>query len=153
MAMLNARGLRGFYTVINTPYTDEEAINCEMLRVEIEWEISHGVDGLTIALASEIIRLISCEGCDTVTRTIEFCGRRGPVVVSIGGDSTVPAGDFARVAEDAGTTAVMAIPPLSIRFGEDELCGYFEGILQEVSVPLVIQDASAYLGCLLSIDL
>jgi 4-hydroxy-tetrahydrodipicolinate synthase len=145
------KSFRGVFPVIQTPYGDDGSIEYDVLNEEIDWVFRHGVDGLTIALASEILRLTDAERCELGARTVEICNGRGPVVVSVGGESLAQVQHFARVAEDSGASAVMAIPPLSVRCSESELHKYFECILREVSVPLVIQDASAYLGVPLSI--
>jgi|GEM_PF-4278292 len=57
----------------------------------------------------------------------------------------------ARYATECGATALMAIPPVSIVVGEQELRGYFEGILNATSLPVIVQDASGYLGWPMSI--
>jgi dihydrodipicolinate synthase/N-acetylneuraminate lyase len=77
----------------------------------------------------------------------------GPVVVSVGAESTRAAVAFAEHAASAGAAAVMAIPPLSARLGAAELEAYFLAILKATPLPLVVQDASSYLGGELSIDL
>ena len=45
----------------------------------------------------------------------------------------------------------MAIPPISRALSEDELRAYFEALLDEVSIPIFIQDASSYVGNPMSI--
>ena len=40
----------------------------------------------------------------------------------------------------------MAIPPLSIALSEDELLAYYRRIIESVQIPVIIQDASSYVG-------
>jgi 4-hydroxy-tetrahydrodipicolinate synthase len=47
----------------------------------------------------------------------------------------------------------MAIPPISVAVGEDELMRYYERILAATTLPLVIQDASGYVGRPMSIQM
>ncbi|SVE44105.1 uncharacterized protein METZ01_LOCUS496959, partial [marine metagenome] len=79
-------------------------------------------------------------------------GGRGPVTIGVGAESTLQAAAFARAAEEAGAAAVMAIPPLSQALAEDQLRAYFTGILEAVSLPVFIQDASSYVGTAMSLE-
>ena len=47
----------------------------------------------------------------------------------------------------------MAIPPVSVAVGEDELKGYYERIIKAIDIPVIIQDASGYVGKPMSIAL
>ncbi|GIT31859.1 MAG: hypothetical protein Ct9H300mP1_39050 [Planctomycetaceae bacterium] len=47
----------------------------------------------------------------------------------------------------------MAIPPVSIGVDEDQLRNYYERILQSISLPGIVQDASGYVGRPMSIEL
>lgn len=85
-------------------------------------------------------------------RLVEFAQGRGPVIISVGAESTVQARAFARAAEDGGAGALMAIPPLSQGLAEPQLAEYFEELLEEVSLPIIIQDASSYVGKAMSIS-
>ena len=56
-------------------------------------------------------------------------------------------------AETGGAAAVMAIPPVSIGVDEEQLRNYYERILRAISLPVIIQDASGYVGRPMSIEL
>jgi 4-hydroxy-tetrahydrodipicolinate synthase len=45
----------------------------------------------------------------------------------------------------------MAIPPVSVAVGEDELLRYYERIIRATEIPVVVQDASGYVGRPMSI--
>ena len=47
----------------------------------------------------------------------------------------------------------MAIPPISVSLDEAELLGYYERILHAVEIPVIVQDASGYVGRPMSIEL
>ena len=55
------------------------------------------------------------------------------------------------VAAGAGAGAIMAIPPLSQGLAEPQLAEYFEELLEEVALPIIIQDASSYVGKAMSL--
>jgi 4-hydroxy-tetrahydrodipicolinate synthase len=47
----------------------------------------------------------------------------------------------------------MAVPPISTALDDDALFDYFRHIAQSVDIPLIVQDASSYVGRPISIDL
>ncbi len=73
------------------------------------------------------------------------------MVISVGAESSTEACDFARHAESLGASAVMAIPPVATSLGSQATTAYFASIARSISIPLVVQDASNYVGA--SIDL
>jgi dihydrodipicolinate synthase/N-acetylneuraminate lyase len=58
---------------------------------------------------------------------------------------------YAKHAETVGADAVMAIPPVSVILGEAELTAYYSRIIQSISIPVIVQDASGYVGRPMSI--
>jgi 4-hydroxy-tetrahydrodipicolinate synthase len=66
--------------------------------------------------------------------------------MGVGAESTRQALAYARDAEAAGCEAVMATPPITSRVNESGLVGYFRALADGVNVPLIVQDASGYVG-------
>ncbi|MGH7129353.1 MAG: dihydrodipicolinate synthase family protein, partial [Planctomycetaceae bacterium] len=77
---------------------------------------------------------------------VEFSAGRGCTFASVGAESTQPAVNFAREAERAGCDAVMAIPPVTTALPPEEVSAYFRALAESVSLPLIVQDASGYVG-------
>lgn len=145
--------IQGVLPVFQTPFHDDESIDFETLSTQINWLYEQGVHGLVMALASELFRLST----DEREQLAEFvCGKgrdRGVVVVSVGSESHHTTRRLAKQAEDAGADAVMAIPPLSVAVNDKELLEYYERILAAVAIPVIVQDASGYVGRPMSIDM
>jgi len=78
---------------------------------------------------------------------------RGTVVASVGAESTKAAVEFARQAESVGCDAIMAIPPINTSLPSAAVFDYFRTLADEVAVPLIIQDASGYVGQPIPIEL
>ena len=97
-------------------------------------------------MVTEVLRLTDAERDELTVRLVEFAGGRGPVVASVGAESSWQAARHARAAEQAGAAALMAIPPTNTRASASEVISYYERILAATSVPLVVQDASGYVG-------
>ena len=49
--------LHGVLPVLHLPYHPDYSIDYGTLRREIDWAIGHGVNGLTLAMATEVFRL------------------------------------------------------------------------------------------------
>ena len=138
--------LHGVLPVIQTPYREDWSIDSAVLKREIDWLFEEGVDGIVIAMVSEVLRLSDAERDDYVRQCVELCAGRGPVVASVGAESTAQAVRHARAAERAGADALMAIPPSLTRCSAAQLADYYRAILECTSLPLVVQDASGYVG-------
>ena len=141
------------FPVFSTPFREDDTIDADVLAAEIEWMYGHGIDGIVMAMVSEVLRLSAEERRTLARLACEFGLGQGPVVVSVGADSTRVAVEFARHAESVGASALMAIPPPSLVTLEDELAGYYGALLDAVDVPVIVQDASGYVGMPMSIGM
>jgi len=138
--------VEGVLPILHTPFTERDEIDRAALRREIDWAFSVGADGVCSAMVSEILRLTHEERLDLTTLMVEAAGGRGAVVASVGAESTKAALQYARAAASAGCTAIMAIPPVSTALPENALWSYFTALADEVDLPLIVQDASSYVG-------
>lgn len=143
--------LSGVLPVFQTPFLADESIDFDTLEREIDWLFEQGADGVVMAMVSELLRLSDRERDQLAKQVCTFVGDRGPVIVSVGAESSRVAEGHARHAEACGAAALMAIPPVSVGPDEAELSLYFRRLLETVDLPLVIQDASGYVGRPMSI--
>jgi dihydrodipicolinate synthase/N-acetylneuraminate lyase len=143
--------LRGVLPVVQTPLRDDDAIDFATLQREVDWVLQQGADGVVMAMVSETLRLDSQEREALAEALCRWASPHGAVIISVGAESTRVALRYARHAEAAGADAVMAIPPVATACGEDELYGYYAAILRATAIPVIVQDASGYVGRPLSI--
>jgi dihydrodipicolinate synthase/N-acetylneuraminate lyase len=148
-----SRDLAGVVPVFQTPYRDDESIDFDALAREIEWLFANGADGVAMAMVSEILRLSTDERKELAAAACNASRGRGFVVISVGAESTRQAVDYAQHAESVGADALMAIPPVTTALDEDQLHRYFSEILRSVKLPLIVQDASGYVGRSMPISL
>jgi hypothetical protein len=71
-------GLTGVFPVISTPFTDADELDGEVLQREIDWLVDCGVDGLTIAMVSEVLRLSEAERRELAELTVQYAAGRVP---------------------------------------------------------------------------
>ncbi|MCB1092128.1 MAG: dihydrodipicolinate synthase family protein [Verrucomicrobiae bacterium] len=143
--------LAGVLPVFQTPYRADESIDFETLAREIEWLFDMGSDGVVMAMVSEVLRLSSEERDHLAKQVCHLAAGKGVSVISVGAESSHVAERHARQAESYGASALMAIPPVSIGVDESELAQYYRRLLEVVSIPVIVQDASGYVGRPMSI--
>lgn len=149
-----ARGeISGVLPVFQTPFDDRGEVDFEALQREIAWLLDEEADGVVFAMVSEILRLSSYERDAVAAAACEYVGDRGTTVISVGAESTKVALTHAQHAQAVGASAVMATAPALHRVDDEALLSYFVAIAERVDVPIIVQDASAYVGASLSIDL
>lgn len=143
--------LGGVLPVFQTPFRSDESIDWETLEREIDWLLASGADGVVMAMVSEVLRLDQSERDQMAEKVVKFVRGRGAVIVSVGAESSRVAQRHARHATDIGATALMAIPPVSVAVIESELLNYYERIVSATPLPIIVQDASGYVGRPMSI--
>jgi len=138
--------LAGVLPVLQLPFRTDESIDWDTLSSEIDWAYGNGAHGLVAAMVTEILRLTDAERDELAQRLVQFNAGRGPVVMSVGDESTVQAVRHARIATKAGVDALMAIPPAASRALLSEKMRYYEAIMAATHLPIIVQDASGYVG-------
>lgn len=152
--MTHARPLAGVLPVVQTPFAADGTIDVAALRRELHWIIDQGCDGVTTGMVSEILRLTAAECAHLAEIVCGVMRERGALaIISCGAESTVAAIAAAQHAERSGAHAVMAIPPITVQLDDDELFAYYAAIIEAVTIGVVVQDASGYIGRSLTIDL
>jgi len=144
--MTNQPELCGVLPVFQTPWLEDETLDLETLEHEIAWLYDCGANGIVMAMVSETLRLDSEEREQLAAAACRFGVDRGVVVISVGAESSKVAERHAKQAESVGASAVMAIPPVSISIGESELLAYYQRIIAAIRIPVIVQDASGYVG-------
>ena len=144
---------RGVYCVVQTPLDEKDNIDNDVLKREIDWLITCGVKGLVLAMVSEVMRFTAEERRGQWQSVLKIINKRVPLIVSVGGESTAIATALARSAQADGATALMATPPASFPATSSEIYTYYSAIIESVKIPLIVQDASNYMGQPLDLQL
>ena len=145
--------LGGVFTVLQTPLTDNDQIDEEIFEREVEWLITCGVDGVVLAMVSEVLRFSAEERRAQWQVVVRLLRGRIPLVASVGAESTAIATMLSRWALNDGVAALMATPPAALAYLPGEISSYYVAIIESVSCPVLVQDASNYLGQPLDVSL
>lgn len=144
--------LHGVLPVLHTPFTDAGAIDPVVLEREIDWALEVGADGVVVAMVSEVLRLGYHGRRELASLVCQAVRGRGFTVISVGAESIAEAVEFAQHAEGLGASAVMAIPPVATALDSKTTREYFHAIANSISIPLVVQDASNYVGAVIDLS-
>jgi len=138
--------LQGVLPILQTPFTDFDRIDRDTLRRQIDWAFKIGADGIGTGMVSEILKLTAGERIELTEAIVEMASGRGAVFAAVGAESTKQSLEFAVAAERAGCDAVMAAPPSTTRVSPDGLLQHYRALAEEVPIPIIVQDASGYIG-------
>ena len=140
------QNLGGVFNVLSTPIDNSDEIDLAVFEKEIEWLLKCGMNGAVLAMVSEVLRFSAAERRDQWKAAIKFLNGRAPLVVSVGAESSAIAIKLAKDAESDGASALMATPPSAFAATADEVKNYYIKIIEAVKIPVIVQDASNYLG-------
>ena len=138
--------LHGVLPIVQTPFLENDDIDFVTLQREVDWAFAQGIDGLGTGMVSELLKLTAGERKLLAEKLVEFAAGRGPVFMGVGAESARIAVEYAVAAERAGCDAVMATPPMTTKSNEAGLVAYFRGLADAVGLPVIVQDASGYVG-------
>jgi dihydrodipicolinate synthase/N-acetylneuraminate lyase len=154
MAGSEIHSWKGIYPAICTPFTAEDALDLEAQRRVVRFALDAGSHGIVaFGLAGEVLKLSADERRELTDVILDEVAGAVPVFVGVGAPSTRASIELARYAEAAGASCVVVPAPMSGAVGSDALADYMTRIADAVTVPVMIQDAPAYLGVALGVDL
>ncbi|TMI80515.1 MAG: dihydrodipicolinate synthase family protein, partial [Bacillati bacterium ANGP1] len=144
----------GVFPSLCTPFGEDGSIDLASQRAVVRFALSCGAHGVfCLGLAGEVNKLTPKERKQLSSVIVEEVNGRVPVLVGVGAESEHTADDLTRCAETVGADGVVAPPPSTARTSADTIERYFLAIAETTHLPVVIQDAPAYLGVALSADL
>ena len=144
----------GIFPVLCTPFDADGAIDVEAQRAVVAFALACGVHGLVcFGLGAEVNKLTPDERRRLTDAIVDEAAGRVPVLIGVGAEAVHTAVDLARYAEAAGADGIVVPPPFTAGLSGDDLTGYFRAIAAAVDLPVMLQDASVYLGSALSPEL
>lgn len=129
----------GIVPPLVTPLVDRNAIDRPGLDRLVEHVIAGGVRGVfALGTTGEAPSLSYRLREEVIHRVCERVSGRVPVLIGITDTAFVESVKMARVAANAGATAVVLSTPYYFPAGQTELVGYIEAICQELPLPLML---------------
>ncbi len=138
--------IAGVLPVVHTPLMQDDSIDWESLDRQVAWALDQGAAGVCMGMVTELLRLTFRERIELTGKLVESVAGRGVVVAGVGAESTCQALEYALEAERVGCDAMMALPPTTAALPAGPLLEYYGTLADRVALPLIVQDASSYVG-------
>jgi len=138
--MLSPTLLRGVFTALVTPFTDDgSAVDVEALDALVETQIAAGVSGLIpCGTTGESPTLSETEHLAVIKRTVAIARGRVPVVAGTGSFSTAKTVERCRASMEARADAVMVVMPYYSRPTQAGLLEHIAVVAAAVSGPVIL---------------
>ena len=144
---------KGVYPAICTPFTEDDVIDLDAQRRVVRFALACGSHGIVaFGLAGEVLKLSADERRQLTDVILDEAGDAVPVFVGVGTPSSRASIELARYAEAAGASCVVVPAPMSGALDAGALVDYVVRIAAAVTVPVMVQDAPAYLGVGLGVE-
>ena len=138
---------QGIFPALITPFGRDGKFNEEAMGKIIERNIEKKVSGFYVGGSTGESYLLSFEERKSVLASVmEIVGGRVQVIANIGLFSTEQSVELARHAGGLGVSAISAVPPFYFPFNMDEYVEYYENLVEETGLPLVIYNVPALSG-------
>lgn len=130
---------KGAYPVIITPMNQNEEVNWEGLKKNIEHFISEGVAGLVVnGSTGEFVSLTKEERFKVVETAVEQINGRIPLLVGTAAETTKEAIEYTKQAERAGASGALLINSYYAHPKEEEIYEHFKAVAESVQFPIMI---------------
>jgi len=139
MRLLTKDDVVGIFPPLCSPFDENEELDLDLLRAEVQYNLSLGVTGLCIGGSTgEGHALEAHEIAAMVKVAQEEAAGRVPVIAGIITTSTREAVKRAKAARDAGAQAVMVTPPIYQICSEDGMYDFYARIHRESGLPIIV---------------
>jgi dihydrodipicolinate synthase/N-acetylneuraminate lyase len=134
--------LRGSIPVLAAPYHEDESLEDDGLRRQVDFAVSKGAAAICApGFGTEFYKLSDPERYRVADIVLEHTAKRKPVIISTGSGSIYSTIEFSRYAEKHGADCLMVLPPRTTPLTMKELIRFYERVAGSVSIPIMIQDA------------
>jgi dihydrodipicolinate synthase/N-acetylneuraminate lyase len=145
--------LNGITPVMLTPLRDDEGIDENSLRRQIDFAIESGAAAISgPGYGSEFYKMSDGERYRFADILVDQAKKRVPVIVATSSDSTFRTVEFSRFAERISADCLMVTPPRTMRLPSSEIVDYYSRLCDAVPLPVMLQDAD-FTGAGLPADL
>lgn len=135
-------GWNGIFAVLQTPLTEQDTVDMEVMARQVEFSIDCGSHGLVYpVLGGEFQYLTDVERSEGIKVVCDVTKKRIPVVAGVAAPSRAMAAKLAREAADAGADSVVALPPYISPASLDEVMDYYRAIADACGLPIMVQHA------------
>ena len=133
----------GVIPILATPFNKNGDINFKDYEKECEFLINSDVNGIGLALGSEIFKLDFEEKEKLIKilyKSIHQSKKNINIIVNTGTSNMNETIRLSKQAQDLGADGLMVMPPNLITLNDSEIMQYYETISDNIPLPIVMQD-------------
>lgn len=139
--------LKGIISPILTPMHEDESINVEELRNEVERMISNGIHGIFPFGTNGEGYILSAEEKKTVLEVVaDQTAGRVPIYAGTGAISTKETIAQSKMAQEAGADVLSIIAPSFAAASQEEIYTHYKTVAEAVDMPIVLYNIPARTG-------
>ncbi len=140
--------LKGVYTALITPFTDQGTLDEEGLRKNIQFQIKHGVAGVVaLGTTGEAPTLTEQEKVRVLQIAREECSDKVHLMAGTGNCSTEQTVRFSRLAEELGADSCLVITPYYNVPNQEGIYHHFKTVAESIQIPVVLYHNPRRAGC------
>ena len=129
----------GTFVVSVTPMTNDEELDLESFKDNLDYYIENGVHGIAINGSTGEFAAQSLEELKSVMNAaVEIVDGRVPLISGTAACSTRRVIELTMYAEDAGVDGALIVPPFYSKIDEEEVYEHFRAIDEAVNIPIMV---------------
>ncbi|WP_299213614.1 dihydrodipicolinate synthase family protein [uncultured Dokdonia sp.] len=130
---------KGVMPAVTTKFTAQDTLDLDMFAVNIKAQLEAGVHGIVLGgTLGEASTLSDAEKSTLTKETVELVNGKVPVLINIAEQTTKGAIAAAHTAEKDGASALMMLPPMRYKAGDQEVVTYFKAVAESTSLPIMV---------------
>lgn len=137
--------IEGVLPALITPFTEDNKIDGEGLKQNIEFLIEGGVSGIVPCGTTGESATLSIREHEKVIEIAVECSTV-PVVAGTGSNNTTEALELTRFAKDAGAQAALLITPYYNKPNDSGMLAHFKKVANEVDIPMILYNVPSRTG-------
>ncbi len=139
--------LRGTFTVMITPMNENQEVDVQGLKDNIDWQIEKGIAGLCVLGSTGEMTVLSKEERFLITKVaVEHVNGRVPCLVGTGAEATREAIEYTRHAKDCGADGALIINPWYYKPFDNEIYEFYKNISDSVDLPIMVYNIPVNTG-------
>lgn len=130
---------KGVMPAVTTKFTAQDTLDLDMFAVNIKAQLDAGVHGIVLGgTLGEASTLSDAEKSILTRETVTLVDGKIPVLINIAEQTTKGAIAAAHTAEKDGASALMMLPPMRYKAGDQEVVTYFKAVAESTSLPIMV---------------
>lgn len=139
--------IKGTYTALITPFTEEGAVDYKQLQKNIEFQIENNIDGLlALGTTAETPTLTSEEKKEIVTYCKETINGRVPLMVGTGSNCTQKTIQMTLEAEISGADIALVVTPYYNKPTQEGIFQHFKAVADQTNIPILVYNIQGRTG-------